>query len=658
MEPFIVTPDEVEMVLKSLPLGKASGPDSVNNKILKELSTGLSLPLADLFNYSLTTSTFPDAWKEAYVSPVFKNGDRSLPGNYRPISLLSTIEYGDIIFDNCTVQEKDLLEKVQYEAARIVTGATKLVSLHKLMQEVGWESLEKDDWGSCLQSKDESKIKELLQENIIPNSNHLNDAYRIFEPSSEILEGIFALASEHIKNQSSHILRVYAAYHDRMISDSSYCFLVFTKQSAAIQVHLNVKNVEYPIKIVYIEDCSQEDEDVVEASLKRYSQLVYVGQVEISISEHSERLMKETKNITLITTSMYKSRNYQRGKPLNLVEGPCIVILVMLKNWIPIGSKPLPKKINGISVDVREGIAVQFTGKLPTEKHENVRIGCKIESSVFPGSGNSLDVYNQGTLGGFILDKNSSIYGFTCAHILFPDEVLRQMQNDDQLYVGNDLGLTVEKMPGEMISNLNKIVNCPDKRKVYQASCEENEYLGTVEMALYARGGTFDFTGVDFAVVKIDEKRIPNTTKFPYFDDSITFNREMEGASAEREFHFKSGKVIEEDLKSGEKVIKYGCKTQLTEGYFQRKCTFNFIDGEKWHGQCEIIAQRGFAKPSDSGSLVFKPKDGDLEAACILLGGTTTRFAATHFADVLERTGLKDVKFLKFGDPKANEDSM
>ncbi|XP_053389817.1 uncharacterized protein LOC123543435 [Mercenaria mercenaria] len=56
-------------------------------------------------------------------------------------NLYGTGEYGDIIFDNCTVQEKDLLEKVQYEAARIVTGATKLVSLQKLMNEVGWESL-------------------------------------------------------------------------------------------------------------------------------------------------------------------------------------------------------------------------------------------------------------------------------------------------------------------------------------------------------------------------------------------------------------------------------------------------------------------------------------------------------------------------------------
>ncbi len=52
------------------------------------------------------------------------------------------LEYGDVLFDSCTNQEKDELEKIQQEAARIVTGTTKLVSIQKLMNEVGWETLE------------------------------------------------------------------------------------------------------------------------------------------------------------------------------------------------------------------------------------------------------------------------------------------------------------------------------------------------------------------------------------------------------------------------------------------------------------------------------------------------------------------------------------
>ncbi|XP_052763148.1 uncharacterized protein LOC128205494 [Mya arenaria] len=51
------------------------------------------------------------------------------------------LEYGDIIFDNCTAGEKQELDKIQHEAARIVTGATKLVSIDKLYSDLNWQPL-------------------------------------------------------------------------------------------------------------------------------------------------------------------------------------------------------------------------------------------------------------------------------------------------------------------------------------------------------------------------------------------------------------------------------------------------------------------------------------------------------------------------------------
>ena len=53
------------------------------------------------------------------------------------------LEYGDIVWDNCTQVEKQEIEKIQIEAARIATGTTKLVSLNALYQETGWVTLEK-----------------------------------------------------------------------------------------------------------------------------------------------------------------------------------------------------------------------------------------------------------------------------------------------------------------------------------------------------------------------------------------------------------------------------------------------------------------------------------------------------------------------------------
>ena len=51
------------------------------------------------------------------------------------------LEYADVVWDNCTQYKANELEQIQNEAARIVKGATKLVSIHSLLLETGWESL-------------------------------------------------------------------------------------------------------------------------------------------------------------------------------------------------------------------------------------------------------------------------------------------------------------------------------------------------------------------------------------------------------------------------------------------------------------------------------------------------------------------------------------
>ena len=53
------------------------------------------------------------------------------------------LEYSGAIWDNCTRYEKQELDKMQNETARIVTGATKLVSFENLQDEVKWQSFQK-----------------------------------------------------------------------------------------------------------------------------------------------------------------------------------------------------------------------------------------------------------------------------------------------------------------------------------------------------------------------------------------------------------------------------------------------------------------------------------------------------------------------------------
>ena len=52
------------------------------------------------------------------------------------------LENADVLWDNCTQAEKQEFEKIQLEAARIATGATKLVSILKLSDDIGWEELD------------------------------------------------------------------------------------------------------------------------------------------------------------------------------------------------------------------------------------------------------------------------------------------------------------------------------------------------------------------------------------------------------------------------------------------------------------------------------------------------------------------------------------
>ena len=87
---IVLSPNVVERVLETLPIGKASGPNAISNCSLRELSSELSTPLCSLFNHSLYTACVPISYKEVNVTPVPKKGDLSIVSNYRPISLLNS----------------------------------------------------------------------------------------------------------------------------------------------------------------------------------------------------------------------------------------------------------------------------------------------------------------------------------------------------------------------------------------------------------------------------------------------------------------------------------------------------------------------------------------------------------------------------------------
>ena len=76
--------------LYNLKINKASGPDLISPRLLKEGAIVLARPFSVIFNRSLQQGYFPSAWKTANVSPIHKKDEKSLTSNYRPISLLSS----------------------------------------------------------------------------------------------------------------------------------------------------------------------------------------------------------------------------------------------------------------------------------------------------------------------------------------------------------------------------------------------------------------------------------------------------------------------------------------------------------------------------------------------------------------------------------------
>ena len=86
-----ITDDEVLKLLLKLNVNKSAGIDNVGPRILKLSAPVVYKSIAYLVNLSIRQNIFPDKLKEAKITPIFKKGDKSTPGNYRPISILPTI---------------------------------------------------------------------------------------------------------------------------------------------------------------------------------------------------------------------------------------------------------------------------------------------------------------------------------------------------------------------------------------------------------------------------------------------------------------------------------------------------------------------------------------------------------------------------------------
>lgn len=79
---------EVYRLLQHLQVNKATGPDDISARVLRECAAELAPSLSQFFRMSLRAGRVPAGWKHGRITACHKGGPKDNPMNYRPISLL------------------------------------------------------------------------------------------------------------------------------------------------------------------------------------------------------------------------------------------------------------------------------------------------------------------------------------------------------------------------------------------------------------------------------------------------------------------------------------------------------------------------------------------------------------------------------------------
>jgi hypothetical protein len=91
MQNITITENGVYKLLRNIKPHKATGPDNIQARYLKELALELTPAITFLFQTSLEQGKLPNDWLQAHIVPVFKKGDKNTASNYRPVSLTSIL---------------------------------------------------------------------------------------------------------------------------------------------------------------------------------------------------------------------------------------------------------------------------------------------------------------------------------------------------------------------------------------------------------------------------------------------------------------------------------------------------------------------------------------------------------------------------------------
>ncbi|KAK7910081.1 hypothetical protein WMY93_014765 [Mugilogobius chulae] len=89
--PLTLTTDDVRKVFRKVNPRKATGPDGIPGRVLRDCADQLAEVFCSIFNSSLTACTVPQCFKSALIVPVPKKTSVESLNDYRPVALTSTV---------------------------------------------------------------------------------------------------------------------------------------------------------------------------------------------------------------------------------------------------------------------------------------------------------------------------------------------------------------------------------------------------------------------------------------------------------------------------------------------------------------------------------------------------------------------------------------
>ncbi|UYV79392.1 hypothetical protein LAZ67_17002449 [Cordylochernes scorpioides] len=218
-----ITNADIYKEIAGLRSNKACGPDGIPNEVLKTLPDSYILLLKQLYNSVMTTGKYPAIWTNSTIHPIFKNGYKNSPSNYR-----------------AKVRKCDL-SKLAYELGEVVPPESRIVDLKHLI--LNSQSYEEEFAKQLLETliEDRERIEERER---IEDRKRIEDRERIERERKEQMVMEFELeklriqttrgnndTSRSTSNDAHYEIRKLMPKYESKDNDLSFYLILFERQA-------------------------------------------------------------------------------------------------------------------------------------------------------------------------------------------------------------------------------------------------------------------------------------------------------------------------------------------------------------------------------------------------------------------------------------------